>query len=250
MTEPDAAPPDPSHPGRFPEAPKRGRGTGSFLAELPVLILIAFVLALLMKTFLVQAFFIPSSSMEPTLEINDRVLVNKLSTRYRDPQRGEVVVFSEASVGAEEGGNPVSNFLGSLASGLGLAPPAEKDFIKRIIGLPGETIEMRDGVIQVDGRPLPEDATSEGGYLSARHYSDFGPVSLGPDEYFMMGDNRPSSADSRVFGPIPSDQIIGRAFVIIWPFGRLDTLPIPDYDAEAGAAESSQAGAGPLALAA
>ncbi|MGH3665227.1 MAG: signal peptidase I, partial [Egibacteraceae bacterium] len=128
----------------------------SFLAELPVLVLIAFVLALVLKTFLVQAFYIPSQSMEPTLQVNDRVLVNKVVYRLREPHRGEVIVFANPDVMAEEQGNVVERVLRDLGSGLGMSQPFEKDFIKRIIGLPGETVEMRDGVVLVDGRPLPE----------------------------------------------------------------------------------------------
>jgi signal peptidase I len=215
-------------PQQFP-APPGGpqKGSGSFLAELPLLVLIAFVLALLLKTFLVQAFFIPSSSMEPTLAVNDRVLVNKLTTALREPQRGEVVVFSEGDPDNDRG--LLRRFSDSLVSGIGLAAPAEKDFIKRIVGLPGETIEMREGVVYIDGQPLPEAPRDEGGYLTARHYNDFGPVELAADEYFMMGDNRPSSSDSRMFGAIPEERIIGRAFVVIWPLGRVTGLTIADY---------------------
>ncbi len=209
-----------------------------------MLILIAFVLALLMKTFLVQAFFIPSSSMEPTLTVDDRVLVNKLTTNLREPQRGEVVVFGETSPSEDDRG-VVERVTESLTSGLGLAAPPEKDFIKRIIGLPGETLEMRDGVIYIDGEPLPEAPAGDGGYLTARHFSDFGPVEIGPDEYFMMGDNRPSSSDSRTFGAIPADRILGRAFVVIWPPGRVEGLPIAEYPEFDGPVAASEAPAPP-----
>ena len=240
MTEPEAVSHDPADDGGFPEAPppKRGKGLGGFLAELPVLVLVAFVLALLLKTFLVQAFFIPSSSMEPTLAVNDRVLVNKLTT-LREPQRGEVVVFNETDPGEDDRG-VVRRFTDSLVSGLGLAPPPEKDFIKRVVGLPGETLEMREGVVYIDGVALPEAPEGEGGYLTARHYNDFGPVTMGADEYFMMGDNRPSSSDSRQFGAIPEERIIGRAFVVIWPLDRLGSLGIVDYPGS-----SAAGGAGP-----
>ncbi|MGH2830892.1 MAG: signal peptidase I, partial [Actinomycetota bacterium] len=114
----------------------------SFLKELPVLILIAFGLALLIKTFLIQAFYIPSESMVPTLNIGDRVLVNKVVYKIRDPRRGEVIVF----VG-QQGPKPKRSFLTrfreALTSGLGGAQPAELDYIKRIVALPGETVEVR-----------------------------------------------------------------------------------------------------------
>jgi signal peptidase I len=231
-SEPDDRPSwyDPDPPGKPGESPKGG-GVGRFLTELPVLVLVAFVLALLLKTFLVQAFYIPSSSMEPTLDIGDRVLVNKVVYRLREPSRGEVVVFSERSgVTAAPQGNVVQRAVRSLAEGLGLARPSDKDFIKRIIGLPGETLEYRDGVILIDGEPLPEAPTSEGGYLSSPDFAPFGPITIPEGHYFMMGDNRPSSADSRsLLGTIPAEHIVGRAFVIIWPFSHAGRLPIADY---------------------
>lgn len=208
---------------------RKGKGA-SFLLELPVLIVIAFVLALLLKTFLVQAFFIPSSSMEPTLDVGDRVLVNKLSYTLRDPRRGELVVFTEQVEGADTERSLGERIVTFLSSGLGVARPGERDFIKRIIGLPGETIAMSDGIVTIDGEPLPEATTTEGGYLSAEDPTEFGPVEIPEGHYFMMGDNRPNSSDSRFsLGPIPAEGLVGRAFVVIWPLQRIDTLPIADY---------------------
>ena len=203
----------------------------SFFAELPVLIAIAFILALLLKTFLIQAFYIPSASMEPTLLVGDRVLVNKVVFEIREPRRGEIVVFTKDDGQKAPEGNLLERFLRSLSSGLGVAP-GEKDYIKRIIGLPGETIEMRDGVVIVNGTKVPEALTTEGGYLAERDPNDFGPVTVPDGQFFMMGDNRQNSSDSRFpqLGTIPRDAIIGRAFVTIWPFGRLDTLPGAKYD--------------------
>ena len=203
----------------------------SFLAELPVLIIIAFVLALVLKTFLVQAFYIPSASMEPTLLVGDRVLVNKVLYKIRDPRRGEVVVFSTQEEGeAPPQGNLITRLLSGLSSGLGVAPAGEKDFIKRVIGLPGETVEMRGGVVYINGNPLPEETTAEGGYLADRDLNDFGPVTVPDGQYFMMGDNRLNSSDSRFsLGTIPRDQIVGRAFVVIWPVKQLGTLPRGEY---------------------
>ncbi len=211
------------------------RTHGSFLAELPVLVLVAFVLALLLKSFLVQAFYIPSESMVPTLEVGDRVLVNKVVYELREPRRGEIVVFRDddgpivGQATAEES-NPATRLVRSLASGLGLAPSGERDFIKRIIGLPGDTVEMRDGVVYVNSQALPEAPVSEGGYLSTRDLNPYGPYTVPEGHYFMMGDNRPNSSDSRFgLGAIPADAVVGRAFVIIWPVPRVDTLPGVDY---------------------
>ncbi|MDQ3538379.1 MAG: signal peptidase I [Actinomycetota bacterium] len=215
-----------------PQQSRRPPEQRGFFSEMPLLIGIAFVLALLLKTFLVQAFFIPSASMEPTLLIGDRVLVNKVVYRLREPRRGEIVVFSDQDAfgATQEPANPLLRFVRSIGSGLGLAAPDEKDFIKRIMGLPGETIGVRDGVIHIDGKPLPETPTGEGGYLSSRDLSDFGPVTVPEGEYFMMGDNRANSSDSRFgLGTIPRQDIVGRAFVTIWPLTRLSTLGKVSY---------------------
>ena len=204
----------------------------SFLAELPILMLIAFGLALLLKTFIVQAFFIPSRSMEPTLLIGDRVLVNKVVYELRDPQRGEVVVFThpDAAVIDEPDTNLLERLLESLAEGIGLGATEERDFIKRVVGLPGDTLELRDGVVFVNGVELHEAPTDQGGYLSRRDQVDFGPVVVQPGSYFMMGDNRPNSDDSRgSLGQIPREEIIGRAFVIIWPITHASALERPEY---------------------
>jgi signal peptidase I len=219
-----------------PEEPKHR----SFFAELPVLVAIAFILALLLKTFLIQAFYIPSASMEPTLMIGDRVLVNKVIYNVRQPRRGEVVVFTKDDGTAPPEGNVIERFLRSLSSGLGVSPSGEKDYIKRIIGLPGETVEMRDGVVTINGTPLPEATTTEGGYLAERDPNDWGPATVPDGQYFMMGDNRQNSSDSRFpqLGTIPADAIVGRAFVTIWPVSQVSTLPGADY---AGAGFSSAA---------
>ena len=205
----------------------------SFFAELPILVAIAFILALLLKTFLIQAFYIPSASMEPTLLIGDRVLVNKVVYEVREPRRGEIVVFTKDDGQVDEPqGNILQRLLASLSSGLGVTPAGEKDYIKRIMGLPGETIEMRDGVVLINGVAVPEATTTEGGYLAERDPNDFGPVTVPDGQYFMMGDNRQNSSDSRFpqLGTIPRDAIVGRAFVTIWPVSRFGTLPGARYD--------------------
>lgn len=216
----------------------------SFLIELPLLVLLAFVLAILLKTFLVQAFYIPSTSMVPTLEVNDRILVNKVVFKMRDPMRGEVVVFHEEGVGPEG----VSGTLHDLAAGLGIVPPAQKDFVKRIIGLPGETVEVRDGVVFIDGAELPEATVDEGGYLQARSHDDFGPTEVPEGEYFLMGDNRPNSADSRSsLGTVEFKELVGRAFVVIWPPGRVGTLSIYDTPLRESSRTDAVAGSEPPA---
>ncbi len=211
-------------------SPSTARRVGGFLAELPVLLLVAFMLALLLRSFLVQAFYIPSESMVPTLEIGDRVLVNRLAFRVGEPERGEIVVFSDEAGAERSAANPLASGLRSLAAGLGLGPPSEQDFIKRVIGLPGDTIEITDGVVYINGEPLPEADSGSGGYLSTRDESFLPPMRIPDDEYFVMGDNRPRSSDSRsLLGTIGRDQMIGRAFVLVWPFDRATVLSAPDY---------------------
>jgi signal peptidase I len=198
---------------------------------LPFLILIAFLLALLIKTFLVQAFYIPSESMDPTLRVGDRVLVNKLAYMFNPPSRGDVIVFANPSPGPPPQRNPFSAFFHWVAEGLGLAPPDDEDFIKRVIGLPGDVIEQRQGVMYVNGNRLDEPylTTPRGGDNRTQ-----GPWTVKKGHVFVMGDNRPNSNDSRVsqrsggLGQIPFDRIVGKAFVIIWPpgdFGGLGDAP-------------------------
>lgn len=225
------------------DAPPQARR--STWRELPMLVLIAFVLALLLKTFVVQAFYIPSASMEPTLQIGDRVLVNKLAYTFREPRRGEIVVFAEEpdpALAAPDDG-AVERFLQGLGSGLGLSSPDERDFIKRIIGLPGDVVAMRDGVVHVNGQPLPEALAGSGGYLAAVDRNDFGPVTVRDGHYFVMGDNRPNSSDSRFsLGQVRRDAIVGRAFLRLWPLTAAGTLPIASYEPPPPAAAGGNGG--------
>jgi signal peptidase I len=189
----------------------------SFWRELPILILVALVIAVLIKTFVVQAFWIPSGSMRETLEINDRVLVNKLSYRLGDIQRGDVVVFDDPR-GVQDRESVVESVVRNLAESIGLSTP-KSEFIKRVIGLPGETIEIRDGRLFVDGVALDE------GYLHPdTNMLDFGPQVVEDGHYFVMGDNRNRSQDSRSFGAIEGEAVVGQAFVVLWPLSRWSGL--------------------------
>ena len=218
MTFP-AVPSDPDDYERSQPLPgrpaKKKRKTTSFLVELPILILVALVVAVLIKTFLVQAFWIPSGSMIHTLEINDRVLVNKLSYLFGDPEQGDVVVF-DPPFGAEEEAEPLLQaIVRNVAESLGLQTPAVEDLIKRVIAVGGQEIEVKENQVLVDGVPLDEPYLDESVFMP-----DFGPVQIPPGMVFVMGDNRPSSQDSRRFGPIENQSIVGRAFVRVWPFDR------------------------------
>lgn len=200
------------------EGEKR-RGVLGFLRELPVLVILAFALAVLIKTFLFQAFYIPSGSMEPTLDPGDRVLVNKLAYRFGDIHRGDVIVFENPTPSEEPDRNPVSGFFVWLGRSLGISPPADEDFIKRVIALPGETVEIKDGQVFIDGEKIREP------YLPKRQMGDFGPERIPDGELFVLGDNRNNSNDSRfALGNIPEDRIVGKAFVKIWPPSRIGWL--------------------------
>lgn len=156
----------------------------------------AIVVALVVRTFLLQAFSIPSGSMENTLEVSDRLLVNKLSYQFGDIERGDIVVFSKPE---------------SLSS------PYD-DLIKRVIGLPGEVLEGRDNQVFVNGQAIVEPYLDDAVVIR-----DFGPVEIPADHVFVMGDNRTNSTDGRVFGPINTDRIKGEAFLRYWPLSRVGT---------------------------
>jgi signal peptidase I len=206
----------PTEPGR------RGkrRGIGAAFRELPVLLLVAFLVALLIKTFLIQAFYIPSSSMENTLKVGDRVLVNKLVYHLHPPRRMDIIVFADPHPAEINHRSAVSGAWHWLTEGLGVSSSSNKDFIKRVIGLPGDRVEMDHGVVSVNGTPLREP------YLNPiQDLRDYGPITVPAGNLFVMGDNRTNSLDSRfALGMIPYDKVIGRAFVVIWPPSRVGWL--------------------------
>lgn len=158
----------------------------------------AAVLAFGIRTFVAEARYIPSGSMEPTLEINDRLIVEKLSYRFRKPERGDIVVFSPTQI------LQAQNF--------------HDDFIKRVIGLPGEKIEVKGGQVYVNDRPLREK------YLEEAPEYRYGPVKVPLGQYLVLGDNRNHSYDSHRWGFVPQENLIGRAAVRFWPFNRLGSL--------------------------
>jgi signal peptidase I len=169
--------------------------------EWAILIGGALIAALLIKAFLFQAFYIPSESMSPTLEVHDRVLVSKLSYRMHPVHRGDIIVFKA----------PPN------------VDPSVKDLVKRVIGLPGETIAARtDGHVYINGKRLNEPWLPEG----VRTEPGFTPIKIPPDSYYVLGDNRPNSRDSRYFPThfVQKKDIIGRVFLRIWPLSRIDIL--------------------------
>jgi signal peptidase I len=215
-------------------APERAQSRWlSQVAELPLLVLLAFVIAVLIKTFLVQAFYIPSASMFPTLRIGDRVLVEKISYRLRDPEAADVVVFAKSVFGSKEPELPwyedVRTFMREL---LGLPTGTEQDYIKRVVAVGGDSVRYagKPRHLVVNGRRIDEpyikgDADRYSPSLTARDCKRLDMARAGkgcrvPDgKVFVMGDNRGNSEDSRAIGPIEEDKIVGHAFVIIWPPG-------------------------------
>lgn len=181
------------------EKDKSGSQFGRWLIETAVMIALAFLLAQGIKTFVVQPFVIPTGSMEPTIMTGDRVLAEKITVRFRDPLQGEIVVFDDPT-----GRHP--------------------QLIKRVIAVGGQTVDIQDGAVLVDGVALEEP------YVHGK-VSDPGtvplPVTLAPDEVWLMGDNRPNSGDSRFMGPIPESMVRGRAFAIYWPTSRIGSLSSP-----------------------
>ena len=163
-------------------------------------------LALGIRQFVAEARYIPSESMLPTLEVNDRLVIEKVSYRFNTPVRGDVVVFWPPDELFAEG-------------------TRKEAFIKRVVGLPGETVEITDGIVLVNGEPLEED------YILSPPDYQWGPEEVPGQSYLVLGDNRPNSVDSHVWGFVPEDKIIGRAFVRFWPpqrVGSIDEQPVYD----------------------
>ena len=172
----------------------------------------------MVKTFLVQPFWIPSESMVPTIEINDRVMVNKLAYKLGEPERGDVVVFRDPAEPDIEESVPEA-VIRSVLEAVGVRTRGRDDLIKRVVGLPGETVEIKGNQVLIDGVPIDEPYLDNGVVMP-----DEGPFPLGGSQVFLMGDNREFSFDSRRFGPIALDHVIGRAFVVIWPLENVDDL--------------------------
>ncbi|MFI9719561.1 signal peptidase I [Streptomyces sp. NPDC052396] len=248
----DGAPPGTGPSGGAGEGPdgKAPRKHRSFWKELPILIGIALILALFIKTFLVQAFSIPSDSMQDTLQRGDRVLVDKLTPWFGSkPERGEVVVFHDPGGWLQE--NPGENS-GALAGGIqkvlsfvGLMPSAEeKDLIKRVIAVGGDTVECKgdSNPVTVNGKALKEPYIFPGNTPCGDR--PFGPVKVPRGRIWVMGDHRQNSLDSRYHqglhdGTVSVDDVVGRAVFVAWPLDRWSVLSVPGTFAQVGPGQAA-----------
>lgn len=167
-----------------------------FIKEVVTIVIIAFILSLILRTFVIEGREIPSESMVPTLKVNDRVMVNKFIYRFKEPQRGDVIVFNPPEV-----------------------IPSKYPYIKRLIGLPGDTVEIKNNKVYINGRALKEP------YLAETINYQYGPVKVPENSYFMLGDNRNQSFDSHMWNAwLTRDRIMGKAFIIYWPLGHITDL--------------------------
>ncbi len=187
-------------PNQVPDNNSGQEHEGSWVGELGRTIALSIILALGIRTFVAEARWIPSESMVPTLQKYDKLIVDKLSYHFNDPQRGDIVVFS-----------PTDN--------IKKQDPTLKDaFIKRVIGLPGDKVEVKGGRVYINDQPLREN------YIEAAPEYQYGPVTVAPNSYLVLGDNRNNSFDSHFWGFVPRDNIIGRAIVRFWPPNRVGEL--------------------------
>jgi signal peptidase I len=186
-----------------------GKRALSFIWEMAKIALISLVIILPIRYFLVKPFYVKGASMEPNFYDNEYLIIDEITYRFSDPQRGDIVVFKYPK-------------------------DPRQFFIKRVIGLPGETVKISDGIVHVttiDGEVNVLNEEYLPGDIETRlPVSGYGQLDLGEDEYYLLGDNRDQSLDSRVFGSIRRDYIIGRTWIRGWPFTRLTVFGSPDYE--------------------
>ncbi len=200
---PASAPPPPAGvvvhpPGETPAPASSQDDLARLLWETLQTLVLAGLLIVLFRAFVFQNFVVEGSSMLPTLVQGDRLIVSRLSYIFGEPDRGDIIVFQYP-----------------------YGP--DKDFVKRIIGLPGETVAVQNGQVYINNQPLSSEP-----YVKFASHDTYGPITLGDDEYFVMGDNRSGSSDSRSWGPLQSHFIIGKAWLIYYPFDRFQILHHPD----------------------
>lgn len=185
---------------QVPDNNSRQEHESSWIGELGRTIGLSIILALGIRTFVAEARWIPSESMVPTLQKYDKLIVDKLSYHFTDPQRGDIVVFS-----------PTDNIKKDN-------PDLKDAFIKRVIGLPGDKVEVKGGRVYINDQPRREN------YIEEKPQYQYGPVTVPADSYLVLGDNRNNSYDSHFWGFVPRDHIIGHAIVRFWPPNRIGEL--------------------------
>ncbi len=180
------------------------KGIGIFIWEITKIVIISLAIIIPVRYFLIQPFFVRGASMEPNFYDGEYLIVDEFSYHFNEPRRGDVVIFKYPK------------------------DPSQY-YIKRIIGLPGETVKIKDGQIIIYNSQNPQGMIlNEKTYEPQKTFADLS-ITLKEDEYFVLGDNRSASSDSRRWGPLPEDHIIGRAWIRAWPFGRMDILKTPEY---------------------
>jgi len=205
---------------------------GSVLREFPILVIVALAVSLIIKTFLVQFFYIPSGSMENTLQINDRVAVNKLPFLSKSIDRGDVVVFRDpANWLPEQYSESQNKVVAKIKDGLvlvGVLPnPAKQYLVKRVIGVAGDNVVGKDGVVTINGKATTEPYIFAGNKASELDFN----ITVPAGKVWVMGDHRGSSADSRYHqddvnnGFVPLSKVTGQVFAVIWPFKNLGLVP-------------------------
>ncbi|MBD0291983.1 MAG: signal peptidase I [Jiangellaceae bacterium] len=213
------------------DKPRRS-GVAAWVRETVIVVGLSLLIATLVRIFLVQAFLIPSQSMEGTLHVGDRVLVSKLATRFGDVQRGDIVVFADPDQWLSPVSDPEDTTLGGrlrdVLQFVGVLPDdSEGHLIKRVIGIGGDTVACCDekGRLTVNGLPLDEsDFLSTGDKPSATEFEATVPAG----QLFVMGDHRSNSGDSRVNGTVPEGRVTGRAFAVVWPLAHWGSLSRPE----------------------
>jgi signal peptidase I len=199
------------------KAQKQSKSTTNSLIELVVIIAVAVGLAFLIQAFIVKPYKIPSGSMEPTLSVGQRVLVNRIGTHFSEPKIGDILVFHPPE-GAKEGiCGPVAHTVtpGGAACSQAVSKESGETFIKRVVAGPGDTIYIKEGHVYLNGKREKDSYIRECGESSECNFPT--PIKIAPGHWFMMGDNRGNSEDSRFWGPIPTAWIIGEAFATYWP---------------------------------
>ena len=209
---------------------KAARTPRTAAREVPILVVLAITLAFVVKSLVAQAFYIPSVSMVPTLKVHDRVVVSRVAYRMHPPHRGDIVVFDEPP--AAQAAIPIRKVhvswpvraVRALLEAVGLRQPSTSEFIKRVIGLPGETVDIHGGHVYIDGQLLVEPYLPPGTVTVGAPGAVKLPITVPPDQVWLMGDNRSQSFDSRYWGTVKRSHLIGRAIVRAWPPGRIGFL--------------------------